>query len=350
MPQLVSELTTGRSFERSAQTGAIADSVSRQWRILLKSPYESFDLSAPPPDGIGVKIGDILDPTYPIPCVSISVAADGSNRMTRLATARYQSTAGDSSNPNDPSKQDPGSEAPDDRLCVVSVNTSLVEMPSWTWYVVNSEGVVAGARTEAVNTAHDMYDGVLKSEPVSVITVEQFDYPTDPMLHIQHLGKVNSNTATWRGLTIPKRTMLFRGLSFRPQNIFWGSTLYRGWQSTYEFVFRNNEQRISDNGVQTTAKIGWDIAVPQTGFNYLDPLAPANAKRKRAMLKLPGTNEEVPSAQPVPLNDDGQLRAENADPKVLVKRRGYHEQGDFSVIFAHLRLAPPPPAPPPPAP
>lgn len=331
MPKLVSEIPQGKSFERNGENGLVADSAVRQWRILLNTPHESFDITAAPPNGVGVKIGDKLDNVNPIPCVSLSVTADGSSRMTRLVTARYASTPGEDTAAGD----DPGTQDPSARLSIVSVSTSTVEMPSWTWYLVLPDGSVIGDRQEAANPVGDMYDGVIKAEPVSIITVEQFDFPTDPTVHCQHIGKVNSNAAVWRGLSIPKRCLLFRGLSFRPQVVSYGALVLRGWQSSYEFALRMNEQRVVDvSGSMTTSYCGWDMAVPQTGFNCF-----VGNAIKRATVQLPGSTEEVPSAQPVPLNDDGTQRARTANPKVLVKRRGYHEQADFSQIFSHLRLA-----------
>lgn len=327
MPKLVSELITGKSFERSSENGRLADSCQRQWRILMNVPSESFNIS----DVIGVKIGDALSVENPIPCVNISVAADGENKMVRLVTARYASTPGEETQDN----KDPGTVQPSERTAIVKVSTSMVELPAWTWYKVSAGGDVNGARVAAVNPAKDMYEGVLKIEPIVIITVEQFDYPTDPTQYCQHVGKVNSNQATWRGLTIPKRCLLFRGVSFEPQNLFWGSALYRGWKSSYEFALRYNKQTISDGGQQTAVWLGWDVGQPQTGFNYID----AGGVRQRAWVKATGSDQQIPSAQPVRLNDDGSMRADNANPLVLVYRYGVHEEADFSTALGHLRLS-----------
>lgn len=211
-----------------AQNGILADSAIRQWRVLLSSPSESFDITAPPPLGTGVKIGDPLNPDDPtsITCVSMSVAADGDNRMTRIITARYQTIAGQGGGQG--GNEDPGKTPPDERLSVVSISTSIGELASMTAIKVGSNGSTIGSRKAMLNAAGDRYESVFtKPEPISVITVEQFDWPTDPTKYIEHVGRVNSNAATWRGLAIPKRTLLFRGMSMRPENLYWGAALSR---------------------------------------------------------------------------------------------------------------------------
>lgn len=334
MPKMVSEIPLGFSYERTSEAGVLSDTAVRKWRLLLNFQNEGFYFADPPPNGPGVKIGDPYSAANPIPCVSLTAEADGENKLTRIITARYASTPGTPLETNG----DPGNDDPDQRLAIVTVSTSMAETPSRTWYTVGSGGVANASREVAKNPAGDMYDTVAAFEPVSIVTVEQFDWPTDPTQYIQHIGKVNSNEATWRGLLIQKRTMLFRGLTIRPQTIFWGTTLYRGWQSSYEFAIRRNMQIVSDAGSPFTvpSACGWDLAVVQEGFNYLD-----GNVRKRATVQLPGSTETVPSAERVALNDDGTLRdVKTANPPVLVYRRGIYDEVDFSTAFAHLRLAP----------
>jgi len=73
MPSMVSELSQGTAFSRSADGGGLSDTATRTWKILTTSPNESFDIST----AIGVKIGDVLNSWNPIPCVSIDIKADG---------------------------------------------------------------------------------------------------------------------------------------------------------------------------------------------------------------------------------------------------------------------------------
>lgn len=329
MPAMVSELPKSYTYERDGSGGRVADTAQRQWRILLSTPHEAYEVQ----QAIGVKIGDRLSTTNPLPCVNISVAADGDNRMVQIVTARYASTPGEARSEPGSGGSDPGNEAPDQRLSVFNISTSMTEIPSWTWYKVSGAGAVQGGRQAAKNPAGDMYDGVARIEPITVISIEQFDYPVDPIVHCQNVGKVNSNQITWRGLTIPRRCLLFRGIDISPQNLYWGDQFWRGWKSKYEFAFRRNQQSLGGGGDAILSECGWDAAIPQSGFNYL-----ADGERKRATVKLvaEGIEEEIPSAQPVALNDNGSIRP--VEDGVLVYRYGYHDEADFSVAFQHLRV------------
>jgi hypothetical protein len=116
--------------------------------------------------------------------------------------------------------------------------------------------------------------------------------------------------------------------------------------------------------------IGWDVAIPVTGFNvrsfnpnaaaaFIDrfgqPLRHENGKIKtplalpegidpnekvRAMVRVfeyeNGGASQVPSAQPVPLTSDGYPLAESANPKVLVWRYRIYREHDFSTLGLRL--------------
>jgi hypothetical protein len=49
-----------------------------------------------------------------------------------------------------------------------------------------------------------------------------------------------------------------------------------------------------------------------------------------------GGASQTPSAQPIPLNDDGTPRIYNADPKVLVYRYRVYREANFNTL--NLRL------------
>jgi hypothetical protein len=331
MPKLVSEIMQGRTFERTAEQGAVSDSAQRQWKIVLSSPGESFDIT----EAVGVAIGDVLDETNPIPCVSFSVAADGDSRMVRLVTARYATTPGEPGGDDDGGGGggggggDPGSTEPDNRYAQISITTSMSEMPSWTWIATPGGG--NNARVAAVNPCKEPVDGIIRLEPVVVLSVEQFE-TIDPTSKCQHVGKVNSNAGTYKSLNFEPRTLLFRGLTARPATEFWGSTLYRGYRSSYEFVYRRNVQKTT-GGDQTIC--GWDMAIPQTGWN--EKVA---GETRRALVKIKSADGKIDewtqSASPIALNDDGTRR----DDDPLVYRRGYADAVDFSSVFSNIRFPP----------
>lgn len=363
MPQLVEELSQGNTFSRSAEGGGLADSATRVWKVILSEPDEALDIFS----AIGVNIGDVYSQADPIPCVSIEGRADGESRLVRIITAQYRTTAGDSGNQNSP---DPKASAPDSRLATVAVNTSYVEMPAWTWFPNPSSQPTTMAI--AANPVGDMYDGITRYEPVVTFQFEQFE-SADPSGKLQHVGKVNSNSGSFGNLSLSPRSTLFRACNFRMHVESWGGTLYRGYTVSYEFAYRKNVQFVSG----ALASIGWDIAVPQTGFNVraftpnfvqitndnygqpldhggegssfygriVEPLAlppgisPGDRVRAhvRVFSSKSGTSQ-TPSAQPIALNDDGTPRAESADPKVLVYRRGQHEQFDFTTLGLRLPI------------
>lgn len=363
MPKLVTELAQGNTFARSADGGSLADSATRVWKVILNAPNESLDIFA----AIGVSIGDVYSQTNPIPCVSIEGRADGESRLVRVITAQYRTTAGVGGAGGGGGGADPKTVIPTSRYATVSVNTSYMEMPAWTWFPNPTSQPSTMAIAE--NPMGDMYDGVTRYEPVVTFQFEQFE-AADPSGKLQHVGKVNSNSGSFGSLALFPRSTLFRACNFQMHVESWGGTLYRGYTVSYEFAYRKNVQFVS--GALTS--IGWDIAAPQTGFNvkaftpnfvqntndnYAQPLKhdestgqiitplalpdgiTAGAK-VRAMVRVPsfrsGGTSQTPSAQPVALNNDGTPRSEAADPKVLVYRRGQHEQFDFTTLGLRLPI------------
>lgn len=360
MPKLVTELAQGNTFSRSADGGGLADNATRVWKVILNTPDEALDVFA----AIGVNIGDAYSATNPIPCVSVEGRADGESRLVRIITAQYRSFPGDTGNGSAP---DPGTMPPWTRYAEVSVSTSYQEVPAWTWFPNPADS--PSLMTPAVNPVGDMYDGVTRYEPIVNFSFKQFEL-ADPSGKTQYVGMVNSNAGAFGNLTLFPRSTLFRSMNYDVHVEAWGGgVLYRGYTVSYEFAFRKNVQFV--NGAMTG--IGWDIGVPQTGFNvrafnpnlfsaqtrdpYGQPLKHENKKikmplslpdnvsageRVRAMVKVmeyeEGGASQTPSAQPVALDDDGAPRASTANPPVLVYRRGQHEQFDFSVLNLRLPL------------
>lgn len=362
MPKLVTELAQGNTFSRSADGGVLADNATRVWKVILNAPNEALDVFA----AIGVNIGSPYSLANPIPCVSVEGRADGDSRLVRIITANYRSFPGDEG-----SGVDPGTVAPWARFAEVSVSTSYQEVPSWTWFPNPSSAPTTMAA--AVNPVGDMYDGITRYEPVVNFSFKQFEL-ADPSGKTQYVGGVNSNQGYFGNLSLFPRSTLFRGMNYDVHVEAWGGgVLYRGYSVSYEFAFRRNVQFV--NGATTA--IGWDMGVPQTGFNvkafsppgggnadpygqplkHGDPGSPydgmiefplalpstvAVGDRVRAMVKVfayrGGGASQTPSAQPVALNDDGTPRAESANPKVLVYRRGQHEQFDFTTLGLRLPI------------
>jgi hypothetical protein len=360
VPPQVSEITEGVAFSRSSEEGVIADSQQRIFRVLLSQPAESFDIQAT----CGVKIGDELRAGAGIYCTSFDARFEGSSRMSMLCTFNFGSTAGSSGGGGGGS--DPQSQAPDVRPANWSISSSLYEIPVRVWRKRTSANTWSGPGA-AANPANDMYDGVTAFDAAVTISIIQYE-STDPTRHARHVGAINRESITLGSLTMPPHTVMFRGLSCEPIVESWGSLVYRGWKCAYEFAYKANDTSIhlDANGVGglQLVELGWDIAVPQTGFNVIafqppgeerdeldaQPLKHANGKivpirelpteinngdKVRGMVKVfdyeSGGASQLPCAQPIPLNDSGRPRKITLPPLVY----GYqvHRDINFTTTF-----------------
>lgn len=368
----VSEISSGQQFQRSADENGLADSQTRVFKVLLGQPGETFDIQ----QTCGVFIGDIHPYNTNIYCKSFSANFEGNSRMVVLCTFQYQSTAGSDGggNPRDP-QQDP----PDVRPANWSTSTSLMEAPAYSWekvLTVTNNGVNADNPKPPVNPAGDIYDGVTKLVPVTTITIEQFE-ANDPTRHCYYAGRINSVRYRIGSLGCDPHTLMFRGVSSSPAVESWGNLVFRGWKCVYEFAYRPNEAHYSDtDGVPPAVEdVGWDILVPVSGFSVKAFTPPGNAAeddpfgqplkhaagrigiaddglpvlpvgvndgdKVRAMVKVhdyeDGGVSQTPSAQPVPLNENGRPRKADAIPAVLVFRYQVQPEMDFRSLGLRLQ-------------
>ena len=339
MPKLVSEISSGHQFSRSSDAGLLSDSQTRVFRVLLNNPGEVVDPSV----ACEIKIGDPHPINTNIYCTSYDIKFEGESRTVFLCTFQYQSTAG-----SDSTGDDPKSQPPDIRVANWSISTSLIEVPVTKWREVDGQNV-AGPLKDAHNPVGDLYEGITTLKTVVTFVFEQFD-SAPPSRWAGSAGDVNGEQVNFPGLTCEPRTLLFRGASGKPAVEFWGDQLYRGWNTSYEFAYREDT---------------WDIRIPQSGFNIfntpfgsvngaqgqnveagslllkhssgkikgwpnaIEPADGTGAEKTRAMVLVyeyeTGGASQLPSAQPIPLNDDGSPRWSGADPKVLVKRYSVYE-------------------------
>jgi hypothetical protein len=351
MPKLISEISSGHQFSRSSDSGLLADAQTRVFRVLLNSPGEVVD----PAVACQINIGDPHPINTNIYCVSYDIKFEGESRLVFLCTFNYQSTAGGST------EEDPKSQPPDLRLATWSMSTSLTEVPLSTWKpVVN--GQVGFGWVPAANPVGDLYEGLTVLSPVTTITFEQFELES-PARWLSDAGYTNESTCTLAGLVCDEGTVMFRGAQGRSTVESWGGQLYRGWTVSFEFMYKFNRG------------IGWDIEVPQSGFNIfnapygsragaeaqnveagslllkhdggriknwpnaIEPAEDTGATKTRGMVLVyeyeNGGASQLPCAQPIPLNDDGAPRWSGADPKVLVKR--YRVYDRTLGVFNHIR-------------
>lgn len=365
MPKIVSEIAPGMNFDYTKEENRPAITSARVFRILKNAPDEAISLTS----DCNVKIGDEHPRIPGIYCYHYSGAYEGESRMSILATFDYRLSP--SANGQDPN-QDP----PDLRPANWYTSTSLMEVPAYTWDATSRAGVVTVPGIEVTNPAGDLYEGVTKLVPIVTITVDQWE-GDDPTRNNEHAGKINSVAMRIGSLNVPRACLMFRGVQTKPAVESWGDAVYRGWQASYEFLFKRNRARFSD---QDTVQpdwftVGWDHLQPVAGFNCkaFDPANPnaqqdpygqplkwdndgvivaplalpdgvAAGDKMRAHVKVGvrgGKQGQRPSAQSVPLNNangniKGTPRAETAVPKVLIERYRVAEEMNFADL--NLRL------------
>lgn len=295
MPRAVSEITEGVVFARSSEDGQIADSQPRVFRVVLNEPNEQFDVQA----ACGVFIGDELSPGKKLYCTSFDARFEGTSRLIVLCTFQFRTTPSAQSSSGG---QDPKSQPPDIRPANWTTSTSLVESPRSVWARRAGAGGNAawGADEPAVNPAGDVYDGVTALEPIVTISITQHDV-TDPTKHNLYAGHVNEEQIVLGSLSMGPGTVLFRGVSSTPTIESWGGQLFRGWTSTYEFAFKRNRVKIhtADEVLGSVVEgdeevdIGWDLAVPLSGFNV------------KAFDPSTADNDEDVYSQPLMHGDEG---------------------------------------------
>jgi hypothetical protein len=363
VPKLTVETTNGNQVSRSASAGRLADAATRTFRIVLNQPGESFSI----PQVCGIRIGDRHPVFNTVFCNSITGSFEGDSRMVYVATFEYQSTPGSQG-------EDPKNQPPDIRPADWSVSASLIEVPVYTWQRLEPrkllfDMVPIGQPGVPINAAGDRFDAIAKYEPLITISVQHFE-ADDPTKNCGRVGLINKTSFNIGSLICDPHTIMLRGISSQPVVESWGDLLFRGWNATYEFAFRRNFTKGLWDGFGNPvreADLGWDIAVPETGFNVLafvpagalpeqdefgQPLKHKDGKiveprqlpdnvavgdRMRAMVKVMeyenGGASQLPSAQPIALNDDGTPRKSfgpgAADPAVIIKRYQIYDEFEF---------------------
>lgn len=367
MPTTVSEIASGAQFSRSISQTSAADAQTRSFRILLSYPGESVNLQ----EVCGIYIGDAHPVNTKIVCLSFDARYDGDSRMAMIATFNYTTLASSLGSDDGESSGGGAGSGPTVRPANWTTGVATYESPVRTWRKVTGETVEQQAHA-AENPAGDMYDGLVKLEPIVTISITQ-PQSLDPLANVNAVGCINSQPIRVGRTTFGKATVMLRSIQSAPVVEPWGSTIFRGWTATYEFLYKKNPAHIYSAGAYVELDIGWDIAVPQSGFNvkaftpgagaatrdpYGQPLKHINGKiafdgalpvlpntitdgdKVRGMIKVfdyeNGGASQVPSAQPIALNDDGTPRIDTANPKVLVYRYRVYKEYDFNTLGLRL--------------
>lgn len=339
MPAEVAEVGAGAQFSRSSRDNQTADAATRTFRIVLTNPQESLNIQA----ACGVFIGSAYPGNSDLTCTSFDARYEGESRMVVQATFNYASN-------NSQNQQDPKQQPPDVRPANWSTTSTLMEVPKRVW-ARRASLVGWAANAPAINPAGDIYDAVTALEPVVTINIEQWE-ANDPTRHLLHAGSVNQETITLNTLSMAPGTVMFRGVNSQPAVESWGDLKYRGWRATYEFAFRRNTTAVIIGNQTLEVDIGWDIAVPLSGFNcrafapnaaaadedvFGQPLRHSNGRiipplllpdqvnagdRVRAMVKVfeyeEGGTSQAPSASPIALKPNGRpLKTHDASGNLI---------------------------------
>jgi len=235
-----------------------------------------------------------------------------------------------------------------------------------------------GGERSASNRVGDIYDDVTTMRAMVTISITQFGL-FDPTQHAMYVGSINSEEITLGSLKMKPHTVMLRGLNVQNQVKPWGNGVFRGWEATYEFAYMENIQSVNfpNNPHKEPVELGWDIAMPVSGWNCLafNPAAAradqdifaiplktkeddtgvindapyalvdgiAVGEKVRALVKIPtivdgkSVARQSPSASPIALNQDGTPRKIDDTSEPLVYVYQVHNDINFTTTLG-LRI------------
>jgi len=177
-------------------------------------------------------------------------------------------------------------------------STGGLQVPALYYF----DGTVVNA---LVNSAGDFFEGATTDISTLQASITSNRATFDYALATALTNTVNSDA--FLGSAI--HTWKCSGISGTPQVEVVNDIETRYWQIETTLEYRPD---------------GWPLQLPDVGWNYLD-----GSDKKRVVVKMPGTNEEVASSNPQPLNTDGTLKT--GAPNILIRR--VHREIGFSSYF-----------------
>lgn len=357
MPQLVSEITSGSGFSATASENSVAGSKSRAFRIILSSPDEAVSVEA----ACGVSVGSPHPADSTFTCTSYNANYEGESRMVLTVVFNYDPSP-------DQGGGGGGNQPPDSRPATWSLSSAIYERPVQVWRQRQTPNGWGNPKP-ATNPADDFYDGVTTLDAMVTISIRQFTL-NDITRHCQFVGSINDEEIQLGSLQMKPHTVMLRGVQAEAVAIPYGDQIYRGFNATYEFAYRENKMEVSlEAAPAAELALGWDIAVPQTGFNakaftpqaddpvtrdpFGQPLKHADGRigfedglpllpqgitdgdKVRAMVLVyeyeNGGASQTPSAMPIPLNDDGTPRKIDVAANSLPLVHSYQVHNSFNI-------------------
>lgn len=184
-----------------------------------------------------------------------------------------------------------------------------------THFPVDAPNVNANFITEPLtNKANDAYEGLVKAVPELRATITGFRQLFPAGLATTLTGAVNS--LPYAGGD--PRTWQCAGISGTPERTTVGAELVEYWQITVELIYRQSTH---------------NLLLPNAGLNYLEN---GVAGKKRRCWIVDESGDKVPSAGPLALSDNGDLKQIGAGPYPpdILTFRIYPEQ-NFSQYFGN---------------
>jgi hypothetical protein len=163
-----------------------------------------------------------------------------------------------------------------------------------------------------VNKANDPYEGLVKAEPELKATISGYRELFPAAEAVEVTGAVNNDFYAGGG----SRTWQCVGITGTPERTTIGTTLVEYWAITVELLYRRSSH---------------NLFLPNAGLNYL---LNGQANNKRRCWVINDEGEKVPSAGPMALDANGDLKQIGAGPYPpdILEFRIYPEV-NFSLYF-----------------
>ena len=163
-----------------------------------------------------------------------------------------------------------------------------------------------------VNKANDPYEGLVKAEPELKATISGYRELFPAAEAVEVTGAVNNAFYAGGG----SRTWQCVGITGTPERTTIGTTLVEYWAITVELLYRRSSH---------------NLFLPNAGLNYL---LNGQANNKRRCWVINDEGEKVPSAGPMALDANGDLKQIGAGPYPpdILEFRIYPEV-NFSLYF-----------------
>lgn len=170
-----------------------------------------------------------------------------------------------------------------------SFSTTSIQSACTTHFPNAGNNVLTAPLT---NKANDAYEGILKAEPELRASITGYRQVFNAALATQVQSAINS--AAYAGGD--KHTWQCLGISATPERVVINQSVTDYWQITAELAYRPSTH---------------NLFLPNAGMNYLE--GGVQAKKRRCWV-LDDEGQQVPSASPMALDNNGDMKQIGAGP------------------------------------